>query len=80
MHRRKTNVSLNPVMEEVLAFHYKHTVINSWGGTILKTRLRDFPEAGDDVAWSLDPEFECLSTPSSPAEHYPPLEFYVDVT
>lgn len=70
MHGRKTNVSLTSVMKEVLAFHYKHTIINSWGGTILKTWLRDFPEAGDDVAWSMDLEFECLSTPSSSAEYF----------
>jgi hypothetical protein len=68
-HRRKTNVSLNPVMEEVLAFHYKHTVINSWGGTVLKTWLRDFPVTGE---WSVDLEFECLSTPSLIFNHTTP--------
>jgi hypothetical protein len=48
-----TSIILNTPAEEVLRFHYKHSVIHSWGGMSFASLLRTFQTAGVDlVAWS----------------------------
>jgi hypothetical protein len=63
-HGRTANILLTESMMEVLDFHYKHTIIMSWGGTCLQSFLRDFPTAGGvEVARSIDQDDEFWSSP-----------------
>lgn len=68
-HGRKANLEMNICMAEVLNWHYKHTVIMSWGGTSLISFMRDFPTADADmVARSNDQEMEFATSPASSAD------------
>ena len=63
------NILLTRNVIDIIDFHYKHTVINTWGGRCIKTWTRDFLMAeGDMVAQSdldLDSGFDSEFPPSS---------------
>ena len=57
MQHENGNIKLNPPMREVLAWHYKHCLILSWGVLDLIFFLRNFLTAdGKMVALSKDTE------------------------
>ena len=63
------NIQLDACMIEVLNWHYKHSVIMSWGGQRMKMFMKDFPIAGVDVvARSNDQEDDIVSSPASSAD------------
>lgn len=58
-HGAVAKVELYDDIREVLDWHYKHTIITSWGGDALKSRLNYFRHPDDEsVAWSMDLENE----------------------
>src|SRR5271167_3146796 len=68
-HGRNATLEINASMTEVLNWHYKHTVILSWGGTSLISFIRDFPTADADVdAESIDQDVESATSPASSAD------------
>jgi hypothetical protein len=71
-HGKTANVELNDAAIEVLAWHYKHSLIMSWGGYGLRSYMRSFPIAGDDVvARSNDQEVFDYTSPASSADLFP---------
>ena len=70
-HNQQASLKLdgNDSLREVLFWHYKHTVILSWGGACITQYLRTVYIASDETfAWSTDLEDEFShSSPSSPA-------------
>jgi hypothetical protein len=57
MQHEKAKMKLNPPMREVLAWHYKHCLILSWGGLDVISFSRNFHTAdGKMVALSKDLE------------------------
>jgi len=67
MQHEKAKITLNAPMREVLAWHYKHCLILSWGGPDLISYSRNFLTAdGKMVALSKDME-DSESELSSPA-------------
>ena len=70
-HGKSANIHLTQPMREVLNFHYKHTIIMSWGGTCLQSFLRDFPTAGGvKVAGSMDQDDDFSSSPPPSADFF----------
>ena len=54
-----------------MLWHYKHTLVKCWGGTVLQSFLKDFPNIaeGDEVActsWEVLDWDECFATPTTP--------------
>lgn len=65
MQHEKAKITLNAPMREVLAWHYKHCLILSWGGLDLISYSRNFPIAdGKMVALSKDMEDYESKSPS----------------
>lgn len=61
MEGAATTINPDASMTEVLRWHYKHTLIRSWGGTSLIALIKDFHIAEfDEVAWS-DDDLDCES-------------------
>ena len=70
-HGKSANVELTESMREVMNFHYKHSIITSWGGTCLQSFLRDFPTAGGvKVARSMDQDDDFSLSPPPSADYF----------
>ena len=55
MEGAPTTINLDAATTEVIQWHYKHAVIQSWSGTSFASLLRTFGIAVVDVvAWSID--------------------------
>ena len=68
-HGAIANIELDACTLEVLNWHYKHSVIMSWGGRWLISYMKDFPIANTDlVAGSVDQEVDIVTSPASSAD------------
>ena len=68
-HGAIANIQLDACMIEVLNWHYKHSVIMSWGGQWMISFMKDFPIADVDVvAGSDDQEVDIVTSPASSAD------------
>ena len=70
-HGKKLDIIALSSMQEVMNWHYKHTVVNCWGGFTLRGYLQNFldPE-GDMVAGLLDESEGYLTPPSSSGDGF----------
>ena len=60
------DVNGNDVLREILCWHYRHGIINSWGGTWLVSLTRELHIAEDEMV-AQSPDSEDSSVQASPS-------------
>ena len=67
-HGKKLNIIPSSTLKEVMNWHYKHALVNCWGGFSLQGYLQNFHDPDDELVADLLDEGEGYPTPPSSSE------------